>query len=117
MSAAISALLHRLDQQNAQFSDVLDFINTHYAFTPTAFENGTQHNAAGENVGSCRVFAFAKLHHLSDLDTLELFAEHYLSVKATPHGEDHQNIRQFKHYGWEGIVFHGQPLTEILPVE
>lgn len=117
MSAAISALLHQLDQKNAQFSDVLDFINAHYAFTPTAFENGTLHNAAGENSGSCRLFAFAKLHHLSDLDTLELFAEHYQSVKAKPTGEDHQNIRNFKHYGWAGIVFQGQPLTEIALIE
>lgn len=117
MAAAISALLHRLDQQEAKFSDVLDLINAHYEFTPTAFENGALHNAAGENSGSCRVFAFAKLHDLSDLDTLELFAEHYLSVKATPTGEDHQNIRNFKHYGWEGIVFHGRPLKEISPIE
>jgi len=117
MAAAISALLHRLDQQEAKFSDVLDLINAHYEFTPTAFENGALHNTAGENSGSCRVFAFAKLHHLSDLDTLELFAEHYLSVKATPTGEDHQNIRNFKHFGWEGIVFQGQPLKEISPVE
>ena len=117
MAAEISALLHRLDQQTAQFSDVLDLINAHYDFTPTAFDNGKLHNAAGENSGSCRVFAFAKLHDLSDLDTLELFAEHYLSVKATPNGEDHQNIRNFKYFGWQGIVIHGQPLTEKLPIE
>lgn len=117
MAAEISALLHRLDQQNAQFSDVLDLINAHYDFTPTAFDNGKLHNAAGENSGSCRVFAFAKLHDLSDLDTLELFAEHYLSVKATQNGDDHQNIRNFKHFGWQGIVIHGQPLTEKLPIK
>lgn len=116
MSAAISALLNAIDHEQAQFSNVLDLINAHYEFTPTAFDNGKLHNAAGENSGSCRVFTFAQLHHLSDLDTLKLFAEHYKAVKANPTGEDHQNIRNFQHYGWAGIIFHGQALKEISPV-
>ncbi|AXI03243.1 HopJ type III effector protein [Aquirhabdus parva] len=111
MAAETSTLLNRIDQGQAQFSDVLEFINQRYDFTPTAFNNGSVHNAAGENSGSCRVFAFAKLHHLSDLDTLKLFAEHYQAVKATPAGEDHQNIRNFIRYSWAGLVFEGQALT------
>jgi hypothetical protein len=116
MSATISALLNAIDHEQAQFSNVLDLINAHYEFIPTAFDNGSLHNSAGENSGSCRVFSFAKLHNLSDLDTLKLFAEHYKSVQATPTGEDHQNIRNFQHYGWAGIVFHGEALKETTPV-
>ena len=67
-------------------------------------------NTAGQNSGSARVLAFGQLHHLSVLDTLSLFAEHYKAVLANPAGEDHQNIRQFKKYGWGGVQFKGQPL-------
>ena len=63
-----------------------------------------------KNAGSCRVFAFAKLHNLSAPDTLSLFAEHYKSVLANPIGTDHQNIRQFKKYSWAGISLKGEVL-------
>lgn len=112
MLTMISELLNAISQENAQFSDVLNLINTHYEFTPTAFDNGSMHNTANENSGSCRVFTFAQLHQLSDIDTLHLFAEHYKSVKANPAGEDHQNIRNFEQCGWPGIVFFGQALKE-----
>ena len=42
------------------FSETISVIEENYDFIPTAFENGTQHNAAGENSGSCKLFAFAK---------------------------------------------------------
>jgi hypothetical protein len=116
MTAEISAILNAIDHEKAQFSDVLDLINAHYDFTPTAFDNGPLHNGAGENSGSCRVFSFAKMHNLSDLDTLNLFAEHFKAVQANPTGEDHQNIRNFQYYGWAGIVFHGQALKETNPL-
>lgn len=110
MFASVSALLAAVQSGKANFDDVLSHINAHYEFTPTAFNNGSLLNQAGENSGSCRVFAFAQLHHLNALDTLSLFAEHYKAVAANPAGEDHQNIRQFKKYSWAGIMFKGQPL-------
>lgn len=48
----------------------------------------------------------------SEQDTLELFAEHYLSVLNDPQGSGHQNIRQFMASGWEGIEFEAEVLTE-----
>ena len=33
---------------------------------------------------------------------MKLFGEHYRSVKENPEGDDHQNIRNFMKYGWEG---------------
>ena len=69
-----------------------------------------QENAADQNQGSAKVFAFAKLNELSKEDTLKLFAEHYQSVLDTPEGEDHQNIRQFILNGWDGVYFEGEVL-------
>ncbi len=99
-------------QAHAKFSDVLAHIEARYQHTPTAFQNGAQHNAATENQGSAKVFSFAKLQGLDQAQTLSLFAEHYASVLATPEGTDHQNIRQFMQNGWDGVKFEGQALTE-----
>lgn len=110
MYASNSALLNALAQQKIDFKQVLNFIDARYDFSPTAFVNGTQKNAANENQGSCKVFSFAQLNHLNQLDTLALFAEHYHAVRDNPAGTDHQNIRQFIHNGWQGIHFEGQAL-------
>ena len=104
-------LLAQLRVGEAQFTDVLDYIETRYTHTPTAFQNGKQHNAATENQGSAKVFSFAQLNGLDQQQTLALFAEHYASVLATPEATDHQNIRQFMLNGWDGIQFEGQALT------
>lgn len=106
----IEQLLSDLSEKKAMFSDVISFIDTHYDFTETAFDNGSQKNSAGENSGSCRVFSVAKVHDLSAENTLALFAEHYNDVLNTPDGDDHQNIRQFMQHGWSGIQFHGNAL-------
>ncbi len=110
MYASNSALLNALAQQKIDFKQVLNFIDARYDFTPTAFVNGHQKNAANENQGSCKVFSFAQLNHLNPLDTLALFAEHYHTVRDNPARTDHQNIRQFIHNGWQGIHFEGEAL-------
>ncbi|WP_122899829.1 HopJ type III effector protein [Acinetobacter sp. B51(2017)] len=104
-------LLQRLSQNQAQFSDVLAYIEQHYTHTPTAFQNGNQSNAADQNQGSAKVFAFAQLQQLDQAQTLSLFAEHYAAVLAHPEGTDHQNIRQFMQNGWDGIQFSAPALT------
>lgn len=111
MQKDISALLVNLKKGEKKFIDVLDFIDNRYQFSSTAFNNGTLHNAKGQNSGSCRVLAFGKLHRLNALDTLKLFAEHYQEVLDTPKGDNHQNIRQFITYGWRGVAFEGRPLN------
>ena len=104
-------LLTQLQTGEVKFADVLAFIEARYNHTPTAFQNGQQHNAATENQGSAKVFSFAKLNGLDQAQTLSLFAEHYASVLASPEASDHQNIRQFMQNGWDGIKFEGTALV------
>lgn len=67
------------------------------------FKNGDIVNKQGENEGSAKIFSYAALSELDKETTLKLFGEHYRSVKENPDGTDHQNIRNFMKYGWEGM--------------
>jgi hypothetical protein len=50
---------------------------------------------------------------LTKEQTLPLFGEFYRDdVLKKPHGTDHQNIRNFMKFGWEGITFDGDALRE-----
>ena len=109
----VSALLNGLNKKAIGFNDVISFIDDFYRYSPAPFVNGMQHNAAGENEGSAKVFGFAKHHGLNQLDTLKLFGEHYEKVLATPKGTDHANIRNFMETGHEGVVFEVFPLVEV----
>ena len=93
------------------FITLMDVIAAHYNFTPTAFTNGDVVNNADQNQGSCKLFAFARLHGLTDTQTLACFGEHYRSVRDTPNGTDHQNIRNFMKTGWGGVSFDEEPLA------
>lgn len=94
------------------FAETLAVIDAHYNFTPTAFKNGSIDNAAGSNSGSCKVFSFAKLHELTQEQTLLMFAEHYQNVLDTPSGDNHANIRNFMETGFSGLSFDGSALKE-----
>ena len=107
----VSALLVGIEKRQLNFAQVIEFIGQHYHFTPQKFVNGYVHNEAGENDGSAKVFGFAKLHDLNQLDTLKLFAEHYRSVLATPQGTDHANIRNFQRFGWQAFLVEHNPLS------
>jgi len=100
--------------QPLRFAEVMAVIDRHYHYTPTAFANGLGErrfvNRAGENPGSCKVLAFARLHGLNASETLALFGEHYRHVLSTPDGQDHRNIRTFMVDGWQGVEFFGRPL-------
>lgn len=112
---SLTPLLGHLKTGKGQwpFAEVLACINTFYHFTPTAFTNGAQQNAAGQNNGACLCFAFAQLQGLTPQQTLLLFAEHYQAVLNNPKGEDHPNIRQFMQHGWAGMSFQGQAITPL----
>lgn len=99
----VSALLYAVQNGDYDFADVIAFIEEHYNYTPVAFVNGELSNPAGVNEGSAKVFGFAKLNGLNQLDTLSLFCEHYKAVQDNPNGQDHANIRNFLHYGWQGF--------------
>jgi len=108
----LSKLINTIKTEPASidFSDVIETIEANYTFTETAFTNGEQSNKAGENNGSCKIFAFAKLQNLSEQETLTCFGQYYLDVLNTPNDTDHQNIRQFMQKGWNGIAFEGEAL-------
>lgn len=110
MSDAINSLRQALVSLN--FSETMAIIDALYDFSPTAFSNGTTRNEAGENNGSCKLFAFAQLNNFSEPETLALFGEFFRDVLTTPDGSDHQNIRNFMQTGWAGIAFDAAPLTE-----
>jgi len=113
---AISQFLDKLktSPEKVEFTDTMAIIDNNYDFTATRFKNGETINEAGENNGSCKVFAFAKLQNLTQEQTLYCFGHFYRDdVLGHPEAEDHQNIRNFMRSGWDGIKFDNQVLTEI----
>ena len=110
----MKAFLEKLQQspELIQFTETMAVIEEHYSFTEVAFTNGEQKNAAGENSGSCKLFAFAQLQDLNKEQTLACFGDYYrIDVLQNPTAADHQNIRQFMINGWDGISFDGVALT------
>jgi len=100
------------EPDNINFTDTMTVIDSLYTFTPTSFKNGNLQNAADQNNGSCKLFAFAQLHELSEQQTLACFGQYYRDeVLQNPDGDNHQNIRNFMQTGWSGIKFETMPLT------
>jgi HopJ type III effector protein len=109
----LDTFLHQLatTPDAVEFTDTMAVIEALYDFTPVAFRNGQLENAAGQNSGSCKLFAFARLQGLSQQQTLACFGAYYRKdVLENPHGADHGNIRNFMKYGWEGIAYEGEAL-------
>jgi hypothetical protein len=99
-----------------QFSETIAVIESNYSFTPTTFTNGTFKNEAGQNSGSCKVFAFAIQQGLSKEETLACFGDFYFKeVLQDPNGNGHQNIRKFMNTGFDGLSFEKQPMRKINP--
>lgn len=96
--------------ETLDFEDTMAVIEANYRYTPAAFDNGGVHNAAGQNEGSCKIFAFALRHGLDREQTLACFGRFHRDVLATPEGEDHANIRAFMRSGPSGLRFHAQAL-------
>jgi type III HopJ-like effector protein len=102
--------------ENVSFEATLSIIAENYHYHPCCFHNGIGAsritNEVGSNEGSCKIFAFAKIHTFTEEQTLSLFGDYYrLEVLNDPHGKGHQNIRNFMKYGWEGIEFENTALT------
>ena len=98
--------------QDVAFADTMSVVEANYVFTPTAFKNGTTNNEVGQNSGSCKLFAFAKMNKLTKQQTLYCFGEYYRNdVLKNPEGTDHQNIRNFIKYAWEGVIFEAEALV------
>jgi hypothetical protein len=114
----LSTFLDKINHnQPISFDESMSVIAEHYDYQPTEFSNGLNEDklvsAAGVNQGSCKIFAFGLLQHLSPEQTLNLFGDYYHSdVLKNPDGTDHQNIRNFMKYGWEGVSFQNQVLSK-----
>ncbi|NOT12044.1 MAG: HopJ type III effector protein [Methylococcaceae bacterium] len=98
------------------FDETMDVIAENYHYQPAEFSNGLGDdqllNQAGTNEGSCKIFAFARIHQLNQQQTLNLFGDYFREdVLNNPAGTGHQNIRNFMRYGWDGICFKGEPLV------
>ena len=109
----LELFLNQLNTQpeTIEFPDVIALINRLYHYIPTAFHNQDLYSEAGQNTGSCKLFAFARLHEMTEAQTLALFGAYYRAdVLRSPDGESHPNIRQFMKTGWSGIEFEGVPL-------
>ena len=107
-------LLQKLssDPAGVTFDETIAVIEVGYEFHETAFWNGGVSNGAGENNGSCKIFAFGGLNNLTEQLTLHCFGEYYRTdVLGNPDGSDHQNIRCFMQTSWAGIQFDGPALT------
>jgi len=108
--------LIKLHPEEIQFEQVMNVISTYYQYTPTQFTNGLSNeqvlNKAGENEGSCKIFSFAKINNLSELETLACFGKYYREdVLEHKEATDHANIRAFMKHGWRGIVIEDSALT------
>lgn len=101
--------------ETTQFQHVINLIDTNYHYTPTRFINGPADdcviNEAGKNEGSCKIFSFALLHHLNEMQTLNCFGDYYRKdVLNHPDNSDHANIRTFMRSGWKNIAFENEAL-------
>lgn len=97
--------------ETLEFNKLMDVIESHYDFVPTAFKNGELMNQADENQGSCKLFSFAQLNGLDKEQTLACFGAFYRDdVLKNPGADNHQNIRNFMEFGWDGIEFESEAL-------
>lgn len=115
---SLTAFLEKIKNGDSpiSFHETILVITENYNYTPAEFINGlndeTLVNPPGTNEGSCKIFAFANLHGLSQQETLNLFGEYYRNdVLQNPDADSHRNIRNFIKYGWEGIKLSNNILT------
>ena len=108
----LDAFLRKLTDtpEQVMLEDTLSTIDTLYEFTPVAFSNGDLHNKAGVAERSCRMYAFAQLHGLTEAQTLLCFGEHYREVLADPQGTAHTTIRIFMKTGFAGLRYDAIPI-------
>lgn len=111
-SEKLRLLLEKINRspETIKLDEALDAISDAYEFTPVAFSNGPLINAAGDKVRSCMLYAFGRLHDLSESQMLACFGEHYREVLDDPEGASHMTIRVFIKGGWSGVRHETMPL-------
>src|SRR3569832_469981 len=101
-----------MNADSLKFEEVKEIINQFYETGLIEFKNGDIVNKLGENEGSAKLLSYAALSNLDKDTTLKLWGQYYREVLKDPEGNSHQNIRNFKNYGWEGVPFeNGVALT------
>ena len=119
----LEIILNQLKEmpESVEFEDVISAIDSSYRYKPVRFTNGPIDgrpddcviNNAGENTGSCKIFAFALKHRLSEPETLHCFGKYYRDdVLQHPENSDHGNIRAFIKHGWQHVSFEKTALQE-----
>lgn len=115
---SVAAFINKLTNtpEAVLFCDTMVLIDNHFDYTPARFTNGAGDeqaiNEAGNNEGSCKIFALGKLLQLNETQTLHCFGDYYrIDVLQHPEGNDHANIRNFILYGWSGIAFDSTALS------
>lgn len=109
---AKTEFLTALQSDQHLFSATLNFIESEFDFTASAFRNGNVANQIDQNQGSCKVFALAQLLELSQEQALRCFGEHYRDVLATPEVDNHHNLRRVLKEGLSNIEFDAFPLQQ-----
>jgi len=115
----LDKLLNLIETQadSINFDDVIQIIDNEYTYTPSRFSNGkgndTVINESRTNEGSCKIFAFALLNHLTQQQTLACFGKYYRDdVLLHPHKNDHANIRTLMIYSLDNINFDNNVLVK-----
>ena len=96
-----------------EFEELISIIDKQYHYTSAAFTNGDMENSKDENQNSAKLFCFAAMYQLTELETLNCFGQYYQEVLNTPDGDSHPNIRNFITYGWSGLKFNSPVLSKI----
>lgn len=94
-----------------KFEDLMTLVDENYNYIPASFTNGDFENRVTENQGSAKLFCFAAIHQLTQLEALHCFGQYYQEVLNDPKGNEHTNIRNFITYGWAGLKFDSPVLT------
>ena len=108
--SALDRHLTDLARGETDFEETLALIDHFFDYRPVSFHNGSLHNAAGTNEGSCKIFALGRMAGLTTEQTLRCFGRHYRQVLSKPQGRDHANIRQFMENDGTGLRFEAPPL-------
>jgi len=109
---AKTEFIQQLNNDDFQFETTLAFIDQHFDFTASAFQNGPVANTIEQNQGSCKVLALSELLNLDKEQTLRCFGQHYRDVLATPEVDNHHNLRRLLKDGVTDIQFDQFPLVQ-----
>ena len=88
------------------FQLTMDVVEELFDVNEVAFSVGDVASEPGQNMGSAKIFSFAKMNQLEKGTCLQLFGDYYRKdVLENPDGTDHANIRAFIKGGWEAVKF------------